>query len=112
MPHCIIEHSKNVEALEDIQLLVDTLHQTLIDTGHFTPDAIKTRAKSYEHYAAGSYKRTEDFVHVTLYLLDGRDKNILKELSQLLFEKTKGLLPKVFSVSVDIQEMCKETYTK
>lgn len=59
MPHCIIEHSKNLKSAE----LIDAVNQGARNSQLFEDDDIKSRAIEFDYYQSGSKKSS--FVHVT-----------------------------------------------
>lgn len=112
MPHIIIEHSQPV--CKDLRecALAHALHQLVLDTGHFSPDAVKTRTIAYEACLVGEAAQAFDFVHVTVKILEGRDESVRSKLADDVFAALKEKLPNISKISVDVHEMNKATYRK
>lgn len=82
MPHLIIEHDGLLEF--DGDLLIETLNQALVDSGHFGEIDIKSRLYLTDHARIGTLNTPRSFVHSTLRLMPGRSSATQQELAQLL----------------------------
>ena len=89
MPHLIIEHSPTLTSA--IRSALSPLHQTLLASGQFGERDIKVRARMYEDYLVGG-QAAGDFVHLTLYLLDGRSAEVKADLSRALMAAVQNAL--------------------
>ncbi len=119
MPHIIIEHSTNIfekESLEigrEIQKIMSSISE-----GNFDPDHCKIRAIAYQNYIVGLEKNDENFIHISIKILSGREVAIRKKLALQTFEYAKNFyknlnLPqKRCDISVDIIEVDREVYQK
>ena len=85
MPHCIIEHSTQIDG----KILVPLVHQGALESNLFDPEGsdIKVRAIPYTNYQTGSVDI--NFVHVNLRILSGRNPDQKLHLSKLVLEKLK-----------------------
>ena len=110
MPHIVLEYSHNVDAALTSSNVLQKLHKAVIDTGLFSPEAVKARALSYSHIVLTD--GAQSFAHVTVSILSGRSLEQCKELGQQVFEVLCAALPKEKKKSVNIHEMEKETYYK
>lgn len=108
MPHCQIDCSQGVALRVGEQRLLDSLHDALDADGLFAPGDIKLRLNAHAHYRCGEGR--DDFVHVTLYLLHGRDESQRCALASACVGVLVALLPEVAALSVDVQEMRRETF--
>lgn len=108
MPHCQIDCSQGVAQRVGEQRLLDALHDALDAGGLFAPGDIKLRLNAHAHYRCGETR--EEFVHVTLYLLSGRDEQQRRALASACVGVLVALLPEVAALSVDVQEMRRETF--
>ncbi|GAA6167218.1 5-carboxymethyl-2-hydroxymuconate Delta-isomerase [Sessilibacter corallicola] len=108
MPHCIIEHSSDIDGSD----LISAVHQGALDSELFTPEGsdIKVRAISYSHYKTGSVDIS--FVHVILRILSGRNLEQKSALSHLVLENLKAKALKDCSISVEIVDIDRENYAK
>ena len=110
MPHIVMEHSDNLtQAVKDTQLL-KALHQQVVDSGLFSPEAVKARSMAYSDYVLPD--GGEQFAHITCAILDGRNEAQRMALSEALFFCAKDHLPDGVKLSVNIHEMNKATYKK
>ena len=113
MPHCIIEHTQGVlNALPKVDLL-KTAHQVMLDSMLFGAKDIKTRALPTHDYIMGEYAINEgDYVHIVIYLLDGRTVEQKQTLTHAMGKALREKLPSVASISVNIIDMVRVTYAK
>ncbi|GDX36325.1 hypothetical protein LBMAG18_08360 [Alphaproteobacteria bacterium] len=119
MPHIIIEHSKNI--LEKKSLEIGREIQKImarISEGNFDPDQCKIRCIAYQNYLVGLEKNNENFIHISIKILSGRDIAIRKKLAIATFEYVKNfykslkLSQKRCDISVDVIEVDREVYQK
>jgi 5-carboxymethyl-2-hydroxymuconate isomerase len=110
MPHFIIEHANALITDVDIQ---DALQITLDCGGRMdfiSKDDIKVRLLPYTHILAGDGRTS--FIHVTVYLLDGRPDALKEMLSRALLEDLAERFSAVQSISIDIRDMNRACYKK
>ena len=110
MPHCIIEYSRELESNISIRDLVSAVHRGAEASGLFAREDIKTRAAPYLHYQVAESSGT--FVHITLRILSGRTQEQKLGLSQAVHKAALSILPSVNSVSVEVQDINRDCYTK
>ena len=86
MPHCIIEHSANI----DSEVLVPLVFDGALKSELFEVDGsdIKVRALPYSSYQTGI--GNADFVHVVLKILSGRTSEQKSALSQLVLAQLEN----------------------
>ncbi|MDO6612336.1 5-carboxymethyl-2-hydroxymuconate Delta-isomerase [Shewanella sp. 1_MG-2023] len=108
MPHCIIEHSTEIDG----NLLVPLVHRGALTSNLFDPEGsdIKVRAIAYSHYQTGAVDI--NFIHVTLKILSGRDVEQKSKLTQLVLAQLKALSIKDCSISVEVDDIDRESYAK
>ncbi len=111
MPHIIIEYSGHMDETHDMNEICQALFKTAADSGIF-PDttAIKVRAIPCPFWCIGTEPNC--FVHATIRLLEGRDTETRKRLSNLVLKTLDEKLPDIGSLSVDIKGITIETYAK
>lgn len=110
MPHLVIEYTADAKAEITNEDLMVAVHWAAVSTGIFEENAIKVRVKQYTSaFVAG---RNDTFVHVTIYLIDGRDNETKKRLTQTVHDRLTALFPDYASVSVDARDLDREVYTK
>ncbi len=110
MPHFIIEHANALPEDSDIK---DALQITLDCGGRMAfinKDDIKVRLVPYTHILAGDGRTS--FIHVTVYLLDGRPDDLKETLSIALRDDLDKRFPHIQSISIDIRDMNRACYKK
>jgi len=90
--------------------LVTKAHQGAIDSGLFSTADIKTRAYPAAHYIVAEGNKL--FVHVTLYLLEGRTVAQKQHLSEALSKSLLPLLKSGQHLSIDIRDLLRDIYKK
>lgn len=110
MPHCIIEYSKPLEKVIQPQQLIDAVLNGAKKSDLFELDHIKLRTQSFEHYQRGDERLS--FIHVTLKILSGRTVEQRECLSQLVAEELGKLAVADVTITVEVIDMERESYTK
>lgn len=108
MPHCIIEHSVEIDG----ETLISLVHRGALSSGLFQPEGsdIKVRSMPYLHYKTGSVDI--QFVHVMLRILPGRTAEQKNTLSHLVLKQLETFLKTNCSVSVEVIDIDVESYAK
>lgn len=108
MPHCIIEHSAEIDG----QNLISLVYKGAFESGLFQSEGsdIKVRAISYSNYQTGNVDI--GFIHVTLKILSGRDAKQKSRLSQCVLEQLGRLSIIDCSISVEVVDIERESYAK
>ncbi len=110
MPHCTIEYSNPLKNhIEPIELC-NIVHEAALASGNFSEADIKVRAKSYDDYLVGG--DVNDFIHVTVYLLDGRSEETKKALTSIILDALQSLNLPVQCLSVDARDTLRSVYSK
>ncbi len=110
MPHCIIEYSNDLEnSITPIEL-INKVYKATFKSNLFEENDIKIRAIAYKHYQTGNKKIS--FIHITIRILSGRDKELKKLLSNLVLNEFENIGIKPLSITVEISEIENETYSK
>jgi len=110
MPHCIIEYSQDLEAEVEPLTLVRSVYHGAQESGLFSDSDIKVRALAFNHFSTGNLR--QDFVHVTVKILSGRNLEQRRKLTQSILAKLNNLFSKSISLTVEIAEIEKESYAK
>ena len=113
MPHCIIEHSSNLESNTLIPLVFSACQESLL----FAKDSsdIKVRAIEFTQYQTGILQNDivqVDFIHVTLKILSGRDTQQKLMLSNLVLSSLETLKLTNCSTSVEVLDVDRASYAK
>ncbi|MDD1793625.1 5-carboxymethyl-2-hydroxymuconate Delta-isomerase [Enterovibrio makurazakiensis] len=112
MPHIVMEYSDPVSERVNIGQLLEDLHQTAIGSGEFGAADVKSRAYASHEWLVGENDNQENFIHVTLWLLDGRDEKQKHNLSHAFLDVLKQHGTEVASLTVDVRDMDRRWYAK
>ncbi len=112
MPHIIIEYTETARSQIEGADVRQHVHQAVVASGLFSPDAVKTRYVAYERIAHGESGKHTDFVHVNLKILSGRPEQERKALADSVFAVLEERVNGIPKRSVEIHEMDKATYIK
>jgi 5-carboxymethyl-2-hydroxymuconate isomerase len=112
MPHAIIEYSANLRDVLRSAEVCAVVHNVLIQSGLFTTNDIKTRSYVAEDFLVGEKGSAGSFVHVRVYLFEGRTILQKQTLSESLRDALGAHLPTVDQISVDLREIVRDTYRK
>jgi len=117
MPHIVIEYSDNVVDKVDSKALMQKIHERLYQTELFDINDIKSRIIVHSDYYIGDGSEKRGFVTLTLSILSGRSKETKKMLSviclKVLKEEFSNSLAKLlFSITVQVKELDKDSYGK
>lgn len=114
MPHCIIEYSQALEKELSPADMIEAAHDGAVASTLFDESHIKSRALPYKDYKTGELDLR--FIHITAKLISGRTIEQKLELSNCIQAEFKEVISKKnlskISVTVDIRDLEKETYTK
>lgn len=110
MPHLVVEYSRDVESQTDITALLHAAHEGAFQSGLFSLDDIKVRAYPCDHSLVAGRSATS--VHVTVYLLSGREQAAQKALAERVLSHLAELNLSLQSLSVDCRDMDRSVYTK
>lgn len=110
LPHFVIEYAREIEASYDINKVMQIAFDGGVASGVMQASDIKVRARPYDYYRL--INDGDSFLHVTVFLLEGRT-NVQKEhVALTLRENLQSYLVDVTSVSIDIRDMNPEAYKK
>jgi 5-carboxymethyl-2-hydroxymuconate isomerase len=117
MPHFTIEYSANVDALVDMDEVVEVVRKAAVETKIFPLGGIRVRAIKCEHYAIADGQANLGFLDMVLRLGEGRDLPTRKKAGEHIFTALSAYLDPVFkeskfALSFDMQINDKETSWK
>ncbi|MCE3255185.1 MAG: 5-carboxymethyl-2-hydroxymuconate isomerase [Rickettsiaceae bacterium] len=118
MPHVIVEHSFAISELKIRNLLLELNKNISKSEGNFDISQCKARAVFCPNFIVADATSAQDFMHITVRIMAGRNLEIRKKLAEHLLEVTKQYLVEnrlsgnQISLSVDISEMEREIYQK
>jgi 5-carboxymethyl-2-hydroxymuconate isomerase len=85
MPHLNIEYSANLEDVLDVQGLVDTIHETALETGIFPLGGVRTRAEPRKHYRIANGDPSAGYIHMMVRIGSGRDFELRRAAGERIF---------------------------
>jgi 5-carboxymethyl-2-hydroxymuconate isomerase len=106
MPHLVVHHSRSVEAAS----LLPALHHALCHQPTIDPNAVKTRALSFDPVYVG--QGTGPFVHLELRLLQGRSPETLGAIQNALVQVSRLHLDPSVVLTMEIVLMDPALYFK
>jgi 5-carboxymethyl-2-hydroxymuconate isomerase len=112
MPHAIIEYSQSLSECFHARHILHVVHGVMQTSGLFAIPAIKTRAYEAKDFLVGEHGTAGTFLHVTIYLMNGRTLIQKQQLSKSMFDALNERLEDVHSLTVDIRELDRDTYSK
>jgi 5-carboxymethyl-2-hydroxymuconate isomerase len=117
MPHCILEYSANIVDQPDMDRLFIDIHDTLMATGVFNLDDIKSRAIRHEEYFLGDGDPERAFVTLNVQILSGRSDDVKAQITEAAIEVLKRSFPESLrqrkcSLTVQVSEIHRESYRR
>lgn len=112
MPHVMIDYSAPLQDHFRLKEITARVHAVLAQSGLFSLRDIKTRACPMVDFLVGEEGRDGAFVHVIIFLLEGRDVDKKAALARSVHEVLTDLLGEGISLSVDIRDLERAVYQK
>lgn len=110
MPHCLIEYATTLTKEISPEQLMKSVYFGTLNSQLFNSDDIKTRLIPFEYFISGTIK--QNFIHVTLKILDGRTLEQKKTLSQSVLDELNLLPLTDLSLTVEVVDIEKACYSK
>jgi 5-carboxymethyl-2-hydroxymuconate isomerase len=110
MPHLTIEYSSNLEPDIDLRAIVDSVHQSAVDSGLFKIGGIRVRTLRHEIYKIADGNPENAFLHVRVHILEGRSDADRERLGNNMIAAVDNLLASArkmrgIALSVEIGEI-------
>lgn len=122
MPHTIIEHSFKISEPKINSLLLKFNQNIAKNDGGFDITQCKARAVFCQNFVVADGSSQQDFMHITIKIMQGRSLEIRKKLAENLlivakdflrdFLKENNFSKNTIALSLDIAELEKEIYQK
>ncbi len=112
MAHLVMEYSDPVLERVNINLLLEELHNILINSNFFKAEDVTSRTHAFQQWFVGVDNPQADFIHVRLWMPNSRNKKIKQDLSHALLDVAKKHANSISHVSVDIQNIDRRGYAK
>lgn len=110
MPHIVIEYSDNLKQQIKESGITKAVHQTVLDSGLFSPESVKARSVSYSDFVLP--EGSENFAHIMIALFAGRTAGQKANLSNTVFNTARQKLPDCDKLSVEIRDVDGDSYRK
>lgn len=110
MPHIVVEYSASLKNEVSTSNLLTKLHQTVVDSQLFSPEAVKARAMAFEDTVLP--EGATNFMHITVSILTGRSQEERLQLNEAVFNTAKNAGINIDKLSSDIREMDGQVYKK
>jgi len=118
MPHITIEYSFTIPKPQIDELLLSLNQNISKNEGNFSISECKARAILYNDFVVADGISKQDFIHITIKIMQGRSLGIRKNLATNIlkitdeFLKENNLCHKSTALSVDVVDMEREIYQK
>ena len=110
MPHLILEYSQSLVNEEQLDALLDQLHQAVCATQLFTESHIKLRAYAACHYRIGGEQRP--FIHTQLRIKPGRNSEQKQHLTAAILSTIQSQPWASGVITVEVVDMDADSYAK
>ncbi len=111
MPHIVVEYSRDLEKNLDVPNLLKELHLDLVSRDTIAREHVKTYALPIDLCEVGFDETPNSMLHVILKLLPGRSVDLKTEMVTGLRSIVDKYVSDI-SVTVEVQELEAETYSK
>jgi 5-carboxymethyl-2-hydroxymuconate isomerase len=108
MPHFIIDCSENIIKTKPAEEIMKIVHDAAEGTGLFEKGDIKVRINSFTYFNNGNTKN--EFLHIFGYVMEGRTPEQKANLSKVIMQQLKSILPALPILSMNVDDFEKETY--
>jgi len=110
VPHIIVEYPEELIDNESVDVILQTIHQSIADSGLFKADQIRTRAYPFRSFtnAGGS----TPYLHIQARIKSGRDADNKKQLGEVILSALATLHIQVSVMTVEIIDMDRDSYGK
>lgn len=112
MPHVVMEYTDPVVERVNVSLLLEDLHKVVTACPEFNPADVKSRSYASHQWFVGEEVTPTNFIHVRVWILNGRSEEIKKELTGKLLDVMKAHAVEAANLSVDIQDMDRAWYAR
>ncbi len=92
MPHVIVDYSANMESRIDMAAFCDVLRITAIETGVLVLPGVRVRAVRADFASIADGNPDHGYVDISVRLREGRDLEVRKAATALIFEAAKEFL--------------------
>jgi 5-carboxymethyl-2-hydroxymuconate isomerase len=111
MPHLIVEYSANVAVHHDVDALLDTLQQTVLEMGVAPVPGVRIRAIQHDRYRIADNSDTNHaFVAMVARIGPGRDADTKTRIINTLLDSAEAKFatepsPLIIAWSLEVQEI-------
>ena len=108
MPHFVLDCSENILRLHPPMIIIEEVFKLAKSTGLFAEKDIKVRLNPFQYFTTGG--SPDDFIHVFANIMEGRNTEQKKHLSDTIVTRLKEMFPEVPILSINIRDFEKATY--
>lgn len=106
MPHMMIEYSPGLDA--EIASMCHAIHRAMVATGIFPLAGIRVRAHRCDYAVIADDDDRNQFAALTLSVGAGRERDVIQEAGDRIFEAARSVLPDrlsapFFALSLEIR---------
>lgn len=117
MPHCILEASDNLLDAPDWEALLEKLHGTLVATGLFREEDLKSRVILHRTFRVADGAPDRAFATLDLQIMEGRENEVKAQLSEALMTVLAGAFPRTttamrLNLTVQVSELHRASYRR
>ena len=110
MPHLIIEYAQDLATRQQLNVMLDVVHEAAVETGLFDESHIRVRAIPVEHYRVAG--KRDPFIHVQCRIHSGRTAEQKRLLSEVVLRAIGALDLAAKTLSVEVVDMDRSTYAR
>lgn len=110
MPHLIVEYAQDLATGEQVNAMLDALHQATAGTQLFDESHIRVRALPLVHYRVAG--KSEPFIHVQCRIHGGREVEQKRRLSEAVLRAIRAQALPAKSITVEVVDMDRATYAR
>lgn len=110
MPHIIVEYQEGLANGDGIDAILQSIHQSISDSGLFKANQIKTRAYPFRHFSNGGGK--DPYIHIQARIKSGRDDDNKKRLGEVILSGFASMNIPAAVITVEVIDMHRDSYGK
>ena len=114
MPHIIVEYSKGVSEVFDVDKLIEDLHDCAMNIEALPVGGLRVRANESAFMRVGDGKFDRNFIYIIIRLGQGRSDDVKRDIGERLFATLTDFTQDAFSsgkalsLGLEIQEIEKD----
>jgi len=110
MPHIIVEYAKQRVNDTQVDVMLHTIHHSIVESSLYKPVMIKTRAYAFTKFT--NTGGSEPYIHIQARIKATQDIDKKKKLSDSILKGLRVLNVPAAVITVEIIDMERESYGK